>query len=115
MNGLKMNGLRYTAAVALGWSLWATAAQAEAPGVYYSWRALDTDVNQCLERANQALTSQALVDVQIEGNSVAGRTENATAVFVCLEENQATTVMVIVAGNNDEAALNLRETLKMAF
>lgn len=93
----------------------AAAAQAEAPGVYYSWRALDTTVSQCLDRANQALTDQSLQDIQTEGNSVAGRNDESTAIFVCLEDSQATTVMVIVASENDDAAVNLRETLKSIF
>lgn len=101
----------------------ATAAQAEAPDVFYSWRALETDVAQCLDRSAQALGSQGLLDVQIDGNSVGGRTDETTAVFVCLEGTQAeaqttspaTTVMVIVAGTSDDAALALREALKTAF
>lgn len=109
--------LRRIAAVAVGLGVFTSAAvvRAEAPGVYYSWRELDTTTPECLERANQALISQALQDIQTEGNSIAGRNDDATAVFVCLQGQEATTVMVIVAATYDEAAVNLREALKSAF
>ncbi|HEY9738148.1 MAG TPA: hypothetical protein V6D06_17775 [Trichocoleus sp.] len=117
------------AAVSLGLSLSmvATAARAEAPGVFYSWRALDTGVAQCLDQATQALESQSLAEIQADGNSVGGRTDETTAIFVCLEDSQSsgqtnpqtsapsTTVMVIVAGTSDDEAVALREALKAAF
>ncbi|MBD0268856.1 MAG: hypothetical protein ICV77_11260 [Cyanobacteria bacterium Co-bin8] len=104
-----------SAALGLGILSVATAAQAEAPGVYYSWRALDVNVSQCLSRASQALAGQDLEDVQTDLNSVGGRTEETTAIFVCLEDQQSTTVMVIVSGANEEAAVSLREALKAGF
>ena len=90
-------------------------AQADAPGVYYAWRSIDIGINRCLTQATTALNGAALEMVVVEGNSVSGRTENATAVFVCLEEGEASTVMVIVSSTDDEVAFNLREMLKTAF
>jgi len=95
--------------------LGATAAQAEPPGVYYSWRATNTDVAVCLDKAGEALESQNLAMVQADETSIAGRSEDSTAVFVCLENSDSTTVMVIVASTDDEQALALREALKEAF
>lgn len=93
-------------------------AQGEPPGIYYSWRATTTDVTQCIDRAGQALASQDLTPVQTDTVSIAGQSEATTAVFVCLEtpgDSEATTVMVIVAGANDDQAVALREALKRAF
>ncbi len=111
-----------TALKQLGWGsvglaavLGATAAQAEPPGIYYSWRATNTDVAACLDQAGEALESQDLATVQADETSVAGRSEESTAVFVCLETPDSTTVMVIVASTDDEQALALREALKEAF
>lgn len=117
LKGDGMALLQRIAAGALGLGVFTSmaTARAEAPGVYYSWREFDTTTAQCLDRANQALNSQELQDIQADGNSVAGRNDDATAVFVCLEGQTATTVMVIVAATYDEAAVNLREALKSAF
>lgn len=93
----------------------ASPAQAEPPGVYYSWRALETPVAQCIDQAEQALASQDLEPVQSDDISVAGRSEDTTAVFVCLDNGTFTTVMVIVASSDDEQAYDLREALKAAF
>ena len=82
------------------------------------WRATTTDVTQCIDRAGQALASQDLTPVQTDTVSIAGQSEATTAVFVCLEtpgDSEATTVMVIVAGANDDQAVALREALKRAF
>ncbi|MBD0336970.1 MAG: hypothetical protein ICV62_15885 [Cyanobacteria bacterium Co-bin13] len=104
-----------SAALGLGILSAATAAQADAPGVFYSWRALDANVTQCLDRAGQALASQNLEGIQADLNSVGGSTDETTAIFVCLEDEQSTTVMVIVSGANEEAAVSLREALKSVF
>ena len=101
--------------VGLGSLAVAAAAQAEPPGVYYAWRAMDTNVSQCLNQAEQALESQDLTTVQTDDISIAGRSEDSTAVFVCLENTDATTVMVIVASTDDDQALALREALKAEF
>lgn len=96
----------------------ATAAQADPPGIYYSWRAMTTDVNQCLSQAESALESQNLTPVQTDAISIAGQSDEATAVFVCMEspsEFTATTVMVIVSSADDDQAIALREALKQAF
>lgn len=93
----------------------ASAAQAEPPGVYYSWRAMDTTVAQCVSQAEQALESQDLATVQADDISIAGRSEDSTAVFVCLDNGTFTTVMVIVASSDDEQAFDLREALKASF
>ncbi|NJL49123.1 MAG: hypothetical protein HC929_18740 [Leptolyngbyaceae cyanobacterium SM2_5_2] len=95
--------------------LGATAVQAEPPGIYYSWRAVNTDVTACLNQAGEALESQNLATVQADETSIAGRSEDSTAVFVCLANPGSTTVMVIVASADDEQALALREALKEAF
>ncbi|MGF1567958.1 MAG: hypothetical protein ACFCVD_07785 [Nodosilinea sp.] len=99
----------------LGLLATATAAQAEPPAVYYSWRATDITATACITQAGQALASQNLTPIQADATSVAGRSEVATAVFVCLENSDATTVMVIVAGADDDQTLALREALKVAF
>lgn len=96
-------------------------AQTEPPGIYYSWRALATNVNQCINQAENALASQDLNPVQTDAVSVAGQSEDTTAVFVCMEnpaataEAATTTVMVIVASADNDRALALREALKLAF
>jgi hypothetical protein len=109
-------GTRWMAAIAgLGCLVEVAPAQAEAPGVYYAWRSVNISVNRCLTQATAALNGQSLQAVASEGNSVSGRTEDATALFVCLDEGEATTVMVVVSSTNDETAFNLREALKTAF
>jgi hypothetical protein len=90
-------------------------ARAEAPGLYYAWRSLDGDITVCLDRATGALNREAVTNIQVEGNSVAGTTADASAVFVCLDGNPSTTVMIMVASNNDAIAFELREALKVAF
>ncbi|MBD1872943.1 hypothetical protein H6F75_05575 [Nodosilinea sp. FACHB-131] len=92
------------------------AIQAAPPGMHYAWQVLGIDTAQCLSQARQALESQGLEPVQNDATSVAGRSETATAMFVCLENPPATTtVMVVVASDSDEQALALREALKQAF
>ena len=92
------------------------ATQAAPPGMYYAWQVLGIDTAQCLSQARRALESQGLEPVQNDATSVAGRSETVTAMFVCLENPAAiTTVMVVVASDNDEQALALHEALKQAF
>lgn len=96
----------------------AAAAQADPPGIYYSWQAMTTDVNQCLNQAENALASQNLTPVQTDAISIAGQSDDSTAVFVCMEAPDGaayTTVMVIVASADNDQALALREALKQAF
>ncbi|MBE7382178.1 MAG: hypothetical protein F6J95_012280 [Leptolyngbya sp. SIO1E4] len=90
-------------------------AEAQAPGLYYSWRSINTDTVGCIDRATTALNTQELENIQVEGNSISGTTENATAVFVCLEDADTTTVMIMVSSVDDENAFALRESLKGAF
>lgn len=90
-------------------------AQAEAPGVYYAWRDVEGDQAECIARSEQAMISQALLDISMQDNTVAGRTNDSTAVFICLNQGATTTIMVIVASDNEDAALTLREALKQAF
>lgn len=90
-------------------------ARAEAPGLYYSWRTINDDVATCINRSTAALTSQTLGNLQIEGNSVAGSSENATAIFVCMENRGTTTVMIMVSSMDDATAFALREALKGSF
>ncbi|NJL88270.1 MAG: hypothetical protein HC886_23640 [Leptolyngbyaceae cyanobacterium SM1_1_3] len=90
-------------------------AQAEAPGIYYSWRSLEIDMDQCLVRSQAALAGSALTDIVVDGNNVSGRSETATALFICLENAVDTTIMLTIASNDDESALLLREALKQAF
>ena len=101
--------------VTAGGVLAAFPAQAQAPGLYYAWRSIDGDLAACLDRSTTALTSQELSNIQVEGNSVAGKTEDSTAVFVCLTETTATTVMIMVSSTSDDLAFELRERLKASF
>ncbi|MFE4106390.1 hypothetical protein [Almyronema epifaneia] len=113
-----MNRLNTLASTMMGLSAIALPVQAESPGVYYSWRSLETDITQCLVRSEAALAESGLVGIAVDGNSVSGRAEAATAVFICLENVEALetiTVMLVVASNEDESALTLREALKRAF
>ncbi|ASC72431.1 hypothetical protein XM38_033880 [Halomicronema hongdechloris C2206] len=112
---MKLGQMISAAAAGVGLLAFGPSARAEAPGIYYSWRALETDTAQCLDRAVQALDSESLVDVRVDGNSVVGRNPEATAVFVCLDDGPASTVMVIIASNDDASAIALREALKSAF
>lgn len=92
------------------------ASQAVPPGMHYAWQVLGIDTAQCLSQARQALESQGLEPVQNDATSIAGRSETVTAMFVCLENQPATTtVMVVVASDDDAQALALREALKQAF
>lgn len=88
------------------------------PGVYYSWRDLTAPLDQCLARSQQALSAINVGETQQVDNSIAGRTADSTVIFVCIP-NQAnpeiTTVMVIIAGQDDQAALDLRSALQAAF
>lgn len=91
-------------------------AQAAPPGMHYAWQVLGINTAQCLSQARQALESQGLEPMQNDATSVAGRSETVTAMFVCVESQPTTTtVMVVVASDNDEQALALREALKQAF
>lgn len=110
-------------AVSLAIGLPATAqpvppAASQPPGVYYSWRDLTTSSDQCLARSQQALDAINIGETQQVDNSIAGRTADSTIIFVCLP-NQAslemTTVMVIIASQDDQAALDLRSALQAAF
>ncbi|MFH7245516.1 MAG: hypothetical protein ACHWZW_21995 [Spirulina sp.] len=102
-----------------GGVMFSSAASAqEPPGIYYSWRAMDMTVAQCIDQADNALASQDLNPVQTDAISIAGQSDEATAVFVCMEspgEIDYTTVMVIVASIDDDQAVTLREALKQAF
>lgn len=112
-----MNGGIKTALLALASLSFTTsvAAQAEPPGVYYSWRESEISVSQCISRAQAALEGEGLENVLADATSVAGRSEAVTAVFVCLEHPDTTTVMVIVAGEDDTQAVQVREALKAKF
>jgi hypothetical protein len=90
-------------------------ARAQSPNLYYAWRSLDGDVATCINRSSAALAAGELSNIQVEGNSVAGTTEAATAVLVCLDNLDSTTVMIMVTSNDDAIALNLREALKELF
>jgi len=102
-------------ALGAGLALAALPARAQSPGLYYAWRAVETDVVTCIDRSTTALTNEGLSNIQVEGNSVAGTTEDATAVFVCLQNPEAITVMIMVSSTNDDTAFTLRETLKESF
>ncbi len=94
----------------------APAVQAIPPGVYYAWQVLAIDTAQCLDQTEQALVSQGLDPVQNDATSMAGRSEAVTAVLVCVENPaDVTTAMIIVASDDDDQALALREALKLAF
>ncbi|HEY9889064.1 MAG TPA: hypothetical protein V6D02_11730 [Candidatus Obscuribacterales bacterium] len=104
-----------TLAIGTGLALLGLPARAQVPNLYYSWRSLEVDVATCLDRSTTALTAQSLGNIQVQDNSVAGFTEEATAVFVCLGDVNATTVMLMVSSNDDDVAFNLREILKASF
>lgn len=110
-----MARFKWVSSLTFALTLIGSAAQAEAPTIFYAWRSLEGTVDQCLEQANQALEAQALAEIQREGNSIAGRTDEDTAMFVCLDGDGDTTVMVIVSGVDGERAIALREALKAAF
>ncbi|MEO0491065.1 MAG: hypothetical protein AAFW84_10485 [Cyanobacteria bacterium J06635_15] len=112
-----MKLLSSVSSVAFGLGLLALAmpAKANAPGIFYSWRSLDTTVTQCVSQAEAAMTTIELLDISVDPTSVAGRTEDSTAVFVCLDNGVDTTVMVIVSGDNEDEAIEVREALKSAF
>lgn len=93
----------------------AAAAQAEPPGVYYSWRETDISLPQCIRRAEAALQEEDLENILADSTSIAGRSGDMTAVFICLEHQNSTTVMVVVAGQDDAQAVRLREALKASF
>jgi hypothetical protein len=108
---------RIWSTLAVGASLTVSAlpAHAQTPGLYYSWRALSGDVATCIDRSITALETQALGNIQVEGNSVGGTTDNATVVFVCLDNTDSVTVMLMVSSTDDDVAFGLRETLKESF
>ncbi|MEO1094694.1 MAG: hypothetical protein AAFX01_07315 [Cyanobacteria bacterium J06638_28] len=109
--------LRYWSTLVLGTSLALVGlpARAEAPGIYYSWRSINGDVVQCIDRSTAVLNEQQLENIQVEGSSVAGMTATARAVFVCLDSNDTTTVMIMVSSVDDTVAFELREALKTGF
>ncbi|MDA0673513.1 MAG: hypothetical protein O3C67_07385 [Cyanobacteria bacterium] len=97
--------------LSLGWPAWA-----EAPSVYYAWRTLAGNPEACVEQARLALAGEQLQQIQAAGTSVTGRSLEATAVVMCVEQDvDTTTVMVVVSSLNEEAALTLREALKERF
>ncbi|NEQ46445.1 MAG: hypothetical protein F6K00_24035 [Leptolyngbya sp. SIOISBB] len=102
-------------AVGTGLALATSPARAQSPGLYYAWRAVDADLITCIDRSTTALADEGLSNIQVEGNSVAGTTEDSTAVFVCLENPNAMTVMIMVSSTDDDTAFTLRETLKESF
>lgn len=102
-------------ALGTGLALAALPARAQSPGLYYAWRSVEIDVAACLDRSTTALTNEGLTNIQVEGNSVAGTLEDSTAVFVCLQNPEAITVMIMVSSTNDDTAFTLRETLKESF
>jgi hypothetical protein len=108
-------GTLLVALVGLGATAAAAVAQANPPGVYYSWRVLETSVDQCLDRAADALANQQLDNIQADDSSVAGRSDVATAVFICMDQSAVTTVMVIVSSEDEVEAVRLRESLKQSF
>ena len=93
----------------------ATAVRAEAPGIYYAWRETELSVPECIQRAGRSLETQGLENVLADSASIAGRMEGVTAVFICLEHADSTTVMVIVSGEDHTEAVRVRELLKATF
>jgi hypothetical protein len=92
-----------------------TAALADPPGVYYSWRETEISLADCLRRGEAALATEGLENILADSTSVAGRSEEVTAVFVCLDHSESTTVMVVVAGADDTQVVRVREALKATF
>ncbi|MEM1279456.1 MAG: hypothetical protein AAGG53_05390 [Cyanobacteria bacterium P01_H01_bin.152] len=102
-------------AISTGLTLATSPVQAQSPGLYYAWRSINADLMTCLDRSTAALAEEGLGNIQVENNSVAGTTEDSTAVFVCLENPDAMTVMIMVSSTDDDTAFTLRETLKELF
>ena len=90
-------------------------ALAEPPGVFYSWRESEISVADCVRRGETALASEGLENISGDTTSVAGRSEDVTAVFICLDHADSTTVMIVVAGEDDTQAVRVRESLKARF
>lgn len=104
-----------TFAIGASMALLSLPAKAQAPAVYYAWRSIEGDIAACLNRSTAALQNQNLGNIQSQGNSVAGTSDIATAVFICFDNAIDTTVMIVVSSNDDDTAFNLREGLKSAF
>jgi hypothetical protein len=90
-------------------------ALAEPPGVFYSWRESEISVADCVRRGEAALEAEGMDNISGDTTSVAGRSEDVTAVFVCLDHANTTTVMIVVAGADDTQAIRVRESLKATF
>ncbi|TVQ08877.1 MAG: hypothetical protein EA368_10675 [Leptolyngbya sp. DLM2.Bin27] len=100
----------------LGLAMTGPAALADPPGVYYAWQVAPINTAHCLTLARQALAAEGLEPLQTDATSMAGRSEAVTAMFVCVENpTDVTTVMLVVASPDDEAALALRAALQLAF
>lgn len=104
-----------TATVTIGLLAGAMPAIAQAPGVYYAWRAIETDLIGCIDRATAAFSNQELQNIQVEANSVSGSTEDATALLICMVDGTNTNAMVVVSSVDDDIAFELRESLKAVF
>jgi hypothetical protein len=91
-------------------------ARAEAPEIYAAWRGLDITMEECLERASTALTTRDLHNFSTTPTSISGSNDASTAMFICLENQEnATTVVMVVSGEDNLAAQTLRNDLKEIF
>lgn len=104
-----------TPLISLGLLASALPVRAEAPGLYYSWRAIEADLTDCIDRSTAALTAEEMTNIQVEGTSISGNLEDTSAAVICMTDTSATTVMIIVSSTNDDRAVELREALKVAF
>ncbi|WOD39046.1 hypothetical protein [Nodosilinea sp. E11] len=89
--------------------------KAEPPGVHYAYASLAVSVPQCLALAEQALMSQGLTLEKADPSSIGGRSDSVTAVLICMEQPQDTTVIIIAASEDDEQAQALRNALMQGF
>jgi len=90
-------------------------ALAEPPGVFYSWRESEISVADCIRRGEAALEAEGMENISGDTTSVAGRSADVTALFVCLDHANSTTVMIVVASEDDTQAVRVRESLKATF
>ncbi|MEO1404356.1 MAG: hypothetical protein AAFV72_24320 [Cyanobacteria bacterium J06635_1] len=96
-------------------------ARAEVPDIYPTWRVLGIDTEQCLARANTALIALDIEMTEITSTSISGHNQAARAMFICVADDPTvtdeatTTVMLVVAGEDETSAIALRDALKEVF
>lgn len=96
-------------------------AGAEVPDIYPTWRVLGINAEQCLARADTAFEALDIEQTEMTSTSISGRYQAATAMFICVADEGGgadqvtTTVMLVVAGEDETDAIALRDALKEVF